>query len=744
VIHFDEQTRTFNLRGRRSFYAFQVDWDGRVLHLGWGAVAAGFDGPVASGRLPSNVLPQVGLDRQGKRDEVVTFGDTTYQEVALKVAFADVPGGPASGESAHLPQRDVRLRYASHQIETGARHGADAEHGFAPASAALRQTLRVQLRDPVQPLHVDVCYRLTPELDILERWIEIENTGSEPVSIEQVFFGSLHFHPGRWELTHAAGGWAAEMQIRRHELAPGSTILESRSVHTGFVHAPYFLLNSLGRAGEDAGSVYFGQLAWSGSWRLAFEQRPNGALIVHGGYNPFDFGITLAPGARHVSPAIVCGVADDGWNGASVRMHRLVRDYILPQAATPDRLRPVLYNSWEATYFDLSTEKQIELARRAAGMGVELFCVDDGWFGSRRSDNAGLGDWTVSPAVFPDGLQPLIDAVRGFGMKFGLWVEPEMVNPDSDLYRAHPDWVLHFPRRPRTEERNQLILDFGRADVVAHIEAALQALLRAYPIDFIKWDMNRSSTEPGSAAGREIWLRHCQAVYGIMDRLRAQHPNLTIESCSSGGGRIDAGILARTDQVWTSDNTDALDRVAIQEGYGLAYPAVAMGCWVTHERNHQTQRRLPLALRFHVAMRGALGIGANLAELDAAELDDYGRWIAFYKRIRHIVQRGDCYRLQRLEESGTSIVEYVLADGSEAVVSSVAVERKVAQVVAPARLHGLVAQALYVAVDRDGSEYARASGAELMSLGFDPNLGIGWYGPGYAATLHLRRIAAES
>ncbi len=213
-----------------------------------------------------------------------------------------------------------------------------------------------------------------------------------------------------------------------------------------------------------------------------------------------------------------------------------------PEGRPPER--PVLYNSWEATYFDLSYEGQVKLARKAAAIGVELFCVDDGWFGGRRSDSVGLGDWVVSEAVFPGGLEPLIHEVHALGMQFGLWVEPEMVNRDSDLYRAHPDWVLHFPGRPRTEARNQLVLDFGRQEVVAHIEAVLNTLLNRYAIDFIKWDMNRNATEPGSAAGRDVWLRHSEAVYGIMDRLRRGHPALQIESCSGGGGRIDLGILA--------------------------------------------------------------------------------------------------------------------------------------------------------------------------------------------------------
>jgi alpha-galactosidase len=486
--------------------------------------------------------------------------------------------------------------------------------------------------------------------------------------------------------------------------------------------------------------VYFGQLAWSGSWRLAFEQRPNGALHVHGGYNPFDFALELAPGERHTTPALLHGACADGFSGASQRMHAFLCRHVLPRTDPPETVRPVLYNSWEASYFALSLESQVALARKSAQIGVELFCVDDGWFGGRRNDTAGLGDWSVSREVFPTGLRPLADEVHRLGMKFGLWVEPEMVNPDSDLYRAHPDWVLHFPDRPRTEHRHQLILDFGRPEVLAHLARVLEQVVAENAVDFLKWDMNRSATEPGSVAGKAIWRSHAEGVYALMDGLRRRFPRLAIESCSSGGGRVDAGILARTDQFWTSDNTDALARVAIQEGASLAYPARAMCAWVTHERNHQTGRRLELSTRFDVAMRGALGIGSDLNALDDAELAEYAKWIGFYKRIRNVVQNGVCHRLQRLEQAGTSIVEYVLPDASEAVVSTVAVERRIAELVPPSRLRGLDPDALYAAFDRDEREYVRARGAELEALGLDPNLGTGRYGPGYSRTLWLRRI----
>jgi alpha-galactosidase len=701
LISFDAQTRTWTLAGASSFCALRADPDGRVVSLGFGPGVAR-----VSGRLPDDPLPKIGVDRQGRRDEVMTFGDHGWHEVTLKASFGEV--------------RDVRLRYAAHEIDG--------------------ETLRVRLDDPARPFRVWLCVRVEPDLDVYERWLELENLGDAPVHVEQLAFATLHLPNGRWQLLHATGGWAAEFTTERVTLPIGCTAIESRSVHTGFVHHPWFLLSpSAAPAGEEAGTVWFGQLAWSGAWRIAFDARPNHALALHAGYNPFDFALELAPGERHVTPRLLCGACADGLGGASRRMHAFLCRRVLPHTTPPEAVRPVLYNSWEASYFALSHASQLALARRAAAIGVELFCVDDGWFGARRSDAAGLGDWTVSRDVFPNGLRPLADEVRALGMKFGLWVEPEMVNPDSDLYRAHPEWVLHFPDRPRTEHRHQLVLDLGRPEVVAHLEAALTKLVDENAIDFLKWDMNRPATEPGSVAGRAIWRRHAEAVYALMDALRRRFPALALESCSSGGGRVDAGILARTDQFWTSDNTDALSRVAIQEGASYAYPARAMACWVTHERNHQTGLRHALHTRFDVAMRGVLGIGSDLSALDEAELAEYAKWIAFYKRIRNVVQNGALHRLQSAADTGTSLVEYVLPDGSEAVVSTVIVERRIAELVPPARLRGLAPGALYTAVDRDDREYARARGDELMALGLDPNLGTGRYAAGYSRTLWLRR-----
>ncbi len=733
MIHFNPDTRTFNLILRSSYYACQVDHADRLIHLGWGP-RPDRSSPAdrVRGDTAPNYEPPGSFITQFRPDEVLTFGDVTSYQVTLKANFASLPVPLQDGEALHLPIRDLRLRYVDHAIVTDAQPGLAPTLGLPLKNKAVRETLRVRLKDPVQEFFVTVCYRLTPEHDIIERWLELENTGTAVVSFEVCNFASMHLPNGTTELTYVTGTWAREFTSQRQRLSPGTHVIESRNLQTSHFANPFVMLNRPGHTWEETGTVYFGALAYSGAWQIAVEQTPTWAVRVHAGYHPFDFALDIAPGQKHITPALVCGVSAEGWGGASRRLHAFTQERVLPHGAP---VRPVLYNSWEATYFNVSYDSQIELARKAAAIGVELFCVDDGWFGARRSDRAGLGDWVVRADAFPNGLEQLVTEVQKLGMKFGLWVEPEMVNADSDLYRLHPDWVLHFPGRERTESRNQLILDFGRAEVVEHIFSALDALVDRYAIAFFKWDMNRLATEPGSVAGKAIWRAHTAGVYSIMDRLRAKHPALEIQSCSGGGGRIDLGILARTDQVWTSDNTDAFDRLRIQEGFSLAYPARCMEAWVTHERSHITQRITSLALRFDVAMRGALGIGSSLNELSEAELAEYASYIAFYKRIRPIIQNGTLYRLERLEEFQASVVEYVQSDGRAAVYSVALRDHQIGSARPVPVLKGLIPDALYSITDRHQREVHRTSGYELMTLGLPRELNEYI---GYSQTLHLQ------
>lgn len=613
-----------------------------------------------------NDYPEPGHEPRGSSFEVglhpeeyPAWGGTRFGDPCLKVTYAD--GG-----------RDLRLAYRDHRI--------------APDGAQLAVTLG----DPHEPYGLDVTlhYRLIPEEDLVVRWAEVRNGGADPVDLETALSAAWNLPPGAYELWHLSGAWGAETQVQRQALRPGEVVLESRRGQTSHAANPFVAVTPEGETGETAGRVWFAALAWSGNWRVGVRTTTDWTLIA-GGISDFDFRWRLGPGERFVTPAFTGGFCADGLGGMSRRLHRYQRRHVLPAqgllppvpagqaAAAPAApaqagFRPVLYNSWEATYFNVTQEGQAALADRAAEIGVELFVVDDGWFGARDNDRRGLGDWYPNPHKFPEGLGPLAAHVERRGMRFGIWVEPEMVNPDSDLYRAHPDWVLHFPHRPRSEHRNQLVLNFAREDVRDHIFDLLDRLLKSQPVAFVKWDHNRPWTEPGWPEAsperqREVWVRHVLGLYELIDRLRAAHPHVAFESCAGGGGRIDLGIMARTDQVWTSDNTDAYDRLRIQEGFTFAYTPRVMMSWVTHSPTWTSGRHLSLDYRFHVAMAGGLGIGDDITKWTPAEMSRATELIAQYKEIRPLVQGGDLQRIQSPRAGDTTALAYVAEDRSEAV-----------------------------------------------------------------------------
>jgi alpha-galactosidase len=724
VISFDGSRGIFALAGRASVYLVRIR-NGQLLHAGYHPVPEGaafsFDKLGALERYADGRFP---WGEQAEPYELPAFGDATQHDSALKITFAQPPAGFPSNDAIEV--RDARLRYAGHELSQTGAPGLSPSHGQLPRMREPRDVLRIDLKDDVFEFYVSLWYRLTPERDIIERWMTLDNRCAFPVEIEWLRFGTLNLAPDRYELMRPEGNWGREFHVARELLKPGRVLSESSGLNTGHTANPFFLLSPAGSATEAQGVVYFGALAYSGNWQIAFEVLPSSATRIHAGYHPTDFRLVLAPGETHTTPAFVHGCTAEGWTGASQALHGFINDHVLPLADGHAAERPVLYNSWEAAYFDLAVERQVDLARQAAALGIELFCVDDGWFGARRNDKAGLGDWEVSREVFPDGLAPLIDEVHRLGMQFGLWVEPEMVNPD---------WVLHYPDRPRTERRNQLILDLGRPEVVEHLFAVLDRLLTENQIDFLKWDMNRYVSEAGSVAGRRIWFAHVAAVYSIIDRLRARHPKLTIESCSGGGGRVDLGILARTDQVWPSDNTDAMHRILIQEGFSHAYPPRVMACWVTDEPNHQTGGRAPLSLRFDCAMRGALGIGSAIDRLADSEREEYKARIAFYKTIRPVIQGGSLYRLERTEEAGRSVWQYLSADRTSGVLSILNWNHRFGETHRRLRLRDLLPDATYAFSDHQGEVLDAISGWQLLTLGFPFDEKSGAGDKGRSATL---------
>ncbi|GHH43455.1 alpha-galactosidase [Streptomyces candidus] len=692
----DRRSGTVLLRAGGTCYVLRVDTAaGTVRLLHWGA-------PVGLADAVASAEPDAGgssfhspLDGT---EELAVDGQVRFAPPALEVRYADGTG-------------------ATEPVVDG--YGIRADAGGAELS--------VRLRDADRPLGWDLHYRVRRDCPVIERCTVLRHTGApaeRPLTL-------LRHSAAQWNLpvlpayrlSSVHGQWAGEFQLRRTPLAVGETTLTSRRGHTGHQSNPWLTLDA-GDATEESGEVWTVALATAGSWRMTAVRSAEGRCSVLGGSGHEGVELSLAPGESWTTPVSTGLYAADGFGAASRAYHAYVREHVLP---APGEMRPVLYNSWEATAFDVTFEGQRELAALAARAGAELFVVDDGWFGDRDSDRAGLGDWNPRPAAFPEGLRPLSDHVHALGMRFGLWVEPEMVNPDSDLFRARPDWVLHLPDRTAHPLRHQLVLDFSRPEVTDWAFAWLLRTVDAFDVDFLKWDFNRSFTEAGSTGrrsdGRRVFVEHALGTHRVLDRLRAARPDLRIETCSGGGGRVDLASLARSDQAWVSDNTDAVDRLGIQYGFSQLYPAQVMGAWVTDSPNPYTRRAVPLRFRLHSAMAGALGLGGDLTRWTEADLAETAAYVARYKEVRSTVQTGDLYRLGSPAD-GSHAVQYVARDGGECVVLQWRAGPPQRGAVPRLRLRGLAPEAAYRVDDDSGALPAgtERTGAALAAYGWSAEL----------------------
>jgi alpha-galactosidase len=696
-IQFDSQTRVFRINGGNTSYIFGISNANTLQPLYWGARLGQTDnlGPahVGDGQsafdLPSGITPQ----------EFQGWGAGLFYEPALKVTFPD-------------GNRDLVLDYVEHHIDDN--------------------TLTIQLKDISRDIFVTLKYQVDPATGVLGRSAVIVNKTKEPVMVEQAAAGtwSLPDSTDYW-LYYLTGRWAGEMNVQHEAVRPGARVIESRRGSTGQQNNPWFAIERGNSNDQDTGDVWFGALAWSGSWRITIEQDPLHQVRVTGGYNPFDFGYKLAPNEQLETPVFYGGYTHNGIGGASRLLHQFELAKILPQEPKP-RPRPVVYNSWEATEFNVTEQGQEVLAEKAAKIGVERFVMDDGWFGQRKDDHAGLGDWYVNKEKFPNGLKPLIDKVHALGMDFGLWVEPEMVNPDSDLYRKHPDWVLNFTGRPRSEGRNQLVLNLARQDVRDYVFGFLDKLLNENDIVFLKWDYNRNWSEPGWPAvapdeQKKVYVKYIENLYSILQELRAKHPKVEIESCSGGGGRVDLGILRYTDEVWPSDNTDPFDRLTIQDGFTYAYTPGVMMAWVTDSPSGANYSRLSTEYRFLSSMQGSLAVGANLNHWQDEDFATAQHLIGEYKEIRETVQHGALYRLvSPANGSETSATESVAADGNQAAVFAFLHSSQLGYPYPRLFLRGLDKDAQYhlhwITTNPDGKLPETASGAYWMEHGVDLNL----------------------
>ncbi|HEY9137255.1 MAG TPA: alpha-galactosidase, partial [Terriglobus sp.] len=543
-----------------------------------------------------------------------------------------------------------------------------------------------------------------------------------------------------YNLSWLTGMWAGEWQLHTETIQAGERVLESRKGSTSHRANPWFAIGRTDETTEDAGPVWFGELGWSGSWRIAVEDTSLHMVKVTGGFNPFDFHWTLAAGQSLETPKFYAGYTKGGQGAASRILHRFQTHEILPLRQGPGQTpkpRAIVYNSWEATEMNFTDQMQMQLAEKAAKLGVERFVIDDGWFGERDDDHRGLGDWYLNKKKFPNGLKPLIDKVHSLGMDFGIWVEPEMVNPNSDLYRKHPEWAMQMPDRQHTEQRNQLVLNLAREDVKEWMFDWLDKLVSENDIAYLKWDYNRNWSEPGwdTAPGtstehrdvdaeKAINVTYVQNLYEVLDRLRKKHPKLEIESCSGGGGRVDLGILERTDEVWPSDNTDALDRLDLQYGFSHAYSPQVMVAWTT-DVSHPERRGIPLQYRFVVAMQGALGIGNNLNKFSDADMALSAKLVSFYKTIRTTVQQGSQFRLQSPLDRDDTQVEYVSPDRSQAVLLAYLHSQRLRVAYPPVRLKFLNPNAMYRVRALDPAKYVGeqiVNGSVLMGAGVTLNL----------------------
>ncbi|EGX57709.1 alpha-galactosidase [Streptomyces zinciresistens K42] len=591
--------------------------------------------------------------------------------------------------------------------------GPDGERGSWWEFDGAQETgtgLRLAFTDGLLGLRTVLCYETVPGTDIVLRWTEF--TASRELRLERLDSAAVTVPvTAGARLTYLTGQWSQEFQRTQLHLTRGTFTMGSIQGVPGHAYAPWLAVQDT--TGEDA-PAYGVALEWSGNWHITAEAEPGGAVRVRAGRVPHEGAVRLAPGERLTTPRLACAFSADGLDGLSRVWHRYERRLSGERLHRP---RKVLYNSWEATGFGVEAAGQLELARAAAGIGAELFVVDDGWFTGRADDTGGLGDWHPDPAAFPDGFDRFVADVRALGLDFGLWVEPEAVSPGSRLHTEHPDWVYRVDGRPARLVRHQLLLDLGRTDVQDFVIATLDRLLDTYAIDYLKWDMNRPPTERGrpSAGPADLDAEHVAGYLRVLDHLRAAHPGVTVEGCAGGGGRVEHATIARTDVVWPSDNTAPLDRLAIQHGFLHAHAPHVMSSWVTDAPGVFDPRPRSLAFRFVNAMCGVLGIGADLRAWTPAQRAEAAGWIARYKEVRDVVHLGEA-RLLGTPADPTCGVQYD-ADG-RTVVAALSTGRLDGAPLVPGRPARLRLRALDPAARyRDTASGTTYSGAHLLHYG---------------------------
>ena len=593
------------------------------------------------------------MDLQTLRGEAPGEGPQAYpatggrfiQEPALHIKYAD-------------GHHNTELYYTGHEVTV--RQGVTVT--------------TVHMKDYCTLVEVDLVYEAYPKENVIVAHSEILNGGKDPIVLLNYASSCMVVDADRYLLTHFYGGWANEMQVDRELLTHDTKVIESRrGTQVTQTNNPSFMLSlNTSEFSETKGEVIAGALEWSGNFRLSFEMGEDGRVNVLCGINPYCSEYSLQPGKTFTTPGMIWTFSAEGAGGASRNLHRWARKYGVYGGGN---VNPTLLNSWEGAYFNFTTKTLTDMIDDAASMGLEMFVLDDGWFAKdypRNADNAGLGDWEVNTDKLPEGIDYVASYAHSKGLRFGIWIEPEMVNPESNLAHAHPDWVVRSPGREIQQSRSQWVLDLSNPDVQDFVYDVFDRTMQLSPsIDYIKWDCNRTVLSFGSdylGTGQDrFYIEYCQGLYDIMRRIRAKYPDVTIQCCSSGGGRVDYGALRYFNEIWTSDNTDALSRVDIQYATSLIYPACVMASHVSAVPNHQSGNVTPLKFRFDIACAGRLGMELQPKNLSTDERALADRCIRSYKQYRDLVFGGDLYRLASPCDGTLYSLMYVSPDKSRAV-----------------------------------------------------------------------------
>ncbi|MDR1638477.1 MAG: alpha-galactosidase [Clostridiales bacterium] len=665
MISFNEDAKIFTLQSKGFMYQMKVLKEGHLAHLRAGHPVPD---PDLSHLLRPNELPdcsETGRDKASFMDNVMLefpcggIGD--YREPCIEVM----------DNAGHLA---CDLRYVSYSISEGKPELKGLPATFAAAEEA--QTLSIKLLDNLLGLEVTLFYTVFEDLGAIARSAKATSL-KDKLFIKRFLSLCLDLSSSSWDMITLSGAWARERYANRVPLHAGKQRIESSRGESSHQFNPFIALAEKG-ASEDSGKAFGFSFVYSGNFLAQAEISSMGMPRVVMGINPQNFTWVLEAGESFQSPEAILSYSEEGIGGMSRTLHDLYRKHLI-RSPYVSKKRPVLINNWEATYFNFDTDKLLGICREAAKAGIELFVLDDGWFGKRNDDNTSLGDWYANEAKLPGGLSRLANEVNALGMKFGLWFEPEMISPESELYKEHPDWCIHIPGRSRTLARNQLVLDYSRKEVRDHIYSMVKAVLSSANIEYVKWDMNRNLSEVGNAIyapdrQQEISHRYVLGVYDLMERLVSDFPNLLLENCSGGGARFDPGMLYYSPQIWTSDNVDPIERLKIQSGTSLAYPPSAMGAHVGDVPCHSNGRITPISTRGNVAMFGTFGFELDLTKISKEDLEQVPALIAQYHKCNDLARDGDLYRIGNIFTDNTwDAWMFVSKDKSEALLEYVQV-----------------------------------------------------------------------